>query len=143
MQTRAVGRAGSKHRKCLRSTVPAVSAPGRKLRLAAHWSIVWVCIGSDFPGHEIRSGVILKMSCYFKLFFSFVFDMSSHIYLGKLCFTRTPTAQPSLHSWCVVGVLPGSRRCCGDVRTAGRRPQVPTQLLFGYGQRSLSVALHT
>lgn len=80
--------------------VSTVSARGRKPWLAAHWSIVWVCIGSDFPGHEIRSWVILKMSCYFKLFFNFMFDMSSHIYLGKLCFARTPTVQPLPHSWC-------------------------------------------
>lgn len=91
---------GSKQRECLMRPVPVVSARGRKPWLAAHWSIVWVCIGSDFPGHEIRSWVILKMSCYFKLFFNFMFDMSSHIYLGKLCFIRTPTVQPSPHSWC-------------------------------------------
>lgn len=109
MQTQAVGKAGSMHRKSRLRTVPVVSDRGRKLWLAAHWSIVWFCIGSDSPGHEIRSWVFLKMSCYFTLFFNFMFDMSSHIYLAKLCFAGTPTAQLSLHSWCSTEVLAGSR----------------------------------
>lgn len=127
---------GSKQRECLMRPVPVVSARGRKPWLAAHWSIVWVCIGSDFPGHEIRSWFILKMSCYFKLFFNFMFDMSSHIYLGKLCFIRTPTVQPSPHSWCWGGVLAESRHCCGDICTARHCSQVPTQLCLDFGKRN-------
>lgn len=143
VQTQAVSKVGSKQRKSLMRPVPAVSARGRKPWLAAHWSIVWVCIGSDFPGHEIRSWVILKMSCYFKLFFNLMFDMSSHIYLGKLCFTRTPTVQPLLHSWCWGWgwVLAESRHCPGDNCTARHCPQVPTQRCLDFGKRNAYIWL--